>query len=50
MQDGVNVECAGRVLSEADEIVADAWAQIVGVALELLDISPTGAGDVVQEN
>jgi len=48
VQDGVNVECAGRVLDEADAVVADAQAQIVGVALELLDIALAGAGEVVE--
>jgi hypothetical protein len=48
VEDGVNVEGAGRVLDEADAIVADAQAQIVGVALELLDVALAGAGEVVE--
>ena len=48
MQDGVNVEGAGRVLDEADAIVADAQTQIVGVAFELLDVALAGAGEAVQ--
>jgi hypothetical protein len=43
VQDGVNVESAGRVLDEADAVVADAQAQIVGVAFELLDVALAGA-------
>ncbi len=48
MQDGVNVECAGRVLDEADAVIADAQAQIVGVAFELLDVALAGTGEAVQ--
>jgi len=29
MQDGVNIECAGRAFAEADAVVADSQAQIV---------------------
>ena len=48
MQDGVNVESAGRVFDEADTIVADAQAQIGGVAFELFNVALAGAGETVK--
>jgi hypothetical protein len=48
VQDGVNVERAGRVFDEADAVVANAQSQLASVAFELLDVALAGAGEAIQ--
>ena len=47
MLDGGDVQGIAEVV-EADAVVADAQAQIVGVAFELLDVALAGAGEAVE--
>jgi len=48
MEDGVNVESTGRFFCEVDAVIADAEAQLSGVAFELLDVTLAGLGEAME--
>jgi hypothetical protein len=48
MEDGVDVESAGRFFCEANAVIANAEAQLDGVAFELLDVALAGLGEVME--
>lgn len=45
--DGVNAECLGMLLSEADTVIADAEAPLAGLALELLHVARAVLGQTL---
>lgn len=48
MQDGVNVNSAGRVFDEADSVVADPQTQLASFSLKPLNIAIAGASEAIQ--
>ena len=46
--DGVDDEGVLRLFGEADAVVADAKAELFGIALQLLDVSFAGLGEAVE--
>ena len=48
MQNGVNVNSAGRVFDEADSVVADPQTQLASFSLKPLNIAIAGASEAIQ--